>query len=99
MTLTFRLFNIGLSKVKRFGLNGILKQNTLFLFGGRLKKTGLNKNPLFFGKLNLFTGKFMQKDLCFANNVHVDIVLIGEKIISKLTAADNPSLSHRFEKQ
>jgi predicted nicotinamide N-methyase len=69
--------------VSRFGVKGVLKNSHLFFYGGRLKKTGLNKNPLFFAKFNLYNGNFIQKDLGFANNVSVDIVLLGEKIISK----------------
>lgn len=79
-----RLFNVGGSKVTRFDVKGVIHKSNMFYFGGRAKKSGVDKNPLFFGKVNLYTGLYLQKDLGFPNNVFVEVVTIGNNIVSRL---------------
>ena len=82
---------MGNSKVTRFGVKGMIDKSNIFFYGGRLKKSGVDKNPLFFGKVNLYTGLYLQKDLSFQNNICVEIVVLGSNIVSK--SLDNCSLS------
>lgn len=74
---------MGTSKVIRFDVKGTIHKSNIFFFGGRAKKSTSDKNPLFFGKVNLYTGLFLQKDLCFPNNTCVEIVVLGNNIISR----------------
>lgn len=68
----------------RFDVKGVIHKSNMFYFGGRAKKSGVDKNPLFFGKVNLYTGLYLQKDLGFPNNVFVEVVTIGNNIVSRL---------------